>query len=172
MNYGELTRWLGDAYEASQRKDPEGVVKRNALIQTPGFVGAFLLDRTLTPALETFGLEGLRVIDPCCGTGHLLCQAFDRLWPLWAEHAPGRPPAARAQKVLDAIHGIDVDRMAVALCRFRLGYTAATAAGIADRGAAWKINVAWGDALLPADDPLQPFNRRPIPAWCAGGLTA
>jgi hypothetical protein len=172
MSYGEVTRWLGDAYEASQRGDPEGVVKRNALVQTPGFVGAFLLDRTLEPALREFGLEEVKILDPCCGTGHLLCQAFDRLWPLWEAHAPALHPVMRAQRILDAIHGVDIDRMAVALCRFRLGYCAGLAARIPHLEAVpdWRINVAWGDALLPAEDPLQPFRRRPVPAWCAGGL--
>jgi hypothetical protein len=172
-SFGEATRWIGDAYEASQRaKGERGTVKIAALVQTPGFVGAFLLDRTLDPAIEEFGLEEIRIIDPACGTGHLLCQAFDRLWPLWEDRHPGLSPMVRAQRVLDAIHGVDLDRMCVALARFRLGLSASNAAGIKflETAPQWRIHVVWGDSLLPADDPLQPWNRDPKPEWCLGGL--
>jgi hypothetical protein len=57
---GEL---MGDLY---QELDP--VVKdRFALCQTPEFVRGFILDRTLTPALETFGADEVRLLDPACG---------------------------------------------------------------------------------------------------------
>src|SRR5262249_41801213 len=58
---GEL---MGDLY---QELDP--VVKdRFALCQTPDFVRAFILDRTLTPAIETFGADEVRLLDPACGS--------------------------------------------------------------------------------------------------------
>ena len=50
-----------------------------ALLQTPAFVGEFILDHTLEPAMDQFGLEGLRVIDPACGSGTFLLGAFRRL---------------------------------------------------------------------------------------------
>jgi hypothetical protein len=172
--FGEYTRWLGDAYEAHQwGRGHAGAVKRNALVQTPGFVSALLLDKTLTPAIAEFGLEIVRVIDPCCGAGHILCHAFDRLWPLWCAHAPEMPPIDRAQRVLDAIHGVDIDRMAVAIARFRLGLAASNAAGLRFLEAAppWKIHVVWGDSLLPADHELQPWKRE-AKDWTHGGLAS
>jgi len=171
-SFGEFTRWLGDAYEAHQRgKGAEGTVKKAALVQTPNFVGDFLLDRTLDPAIAEFGLEGFRMIDPTCGTGHLLCQTFDRLWARWEAHAPRMDRAARAQAVLDSIHGIDIDRMAVALARFRLGLAASNAAGLSVQAiACWRIYVGWGNSLMDADTPLQPYKRPDAPAWCLGGL--
>ncbi|MBL0196965.1 MAG: Eco57I restriction-modification methylase domain-containing protein [Myxococcales bacterium] len=69
---GEL---MGDLY---QELDP--VVKdRFALCQTPDFVRGFILDRTLTPAIETFGAGVVRVLDPACGSGHFLIDALKRL---------------------------------------------------------------------------------------------
>ena len=47
------TRFLGDLYQNLS----ESARKRYALCQTPGFVIDFILDRTLTPALDAFGLE-------------------------------------------------------------------------------------------------------------------
>ena len=45
----------------------------------PAFVGEFILDHTLEPAMDEFGLAGLRVIDPVCGSGTFLLDAFRRL---------------------------------------------------------------------------------------------
>jgi hypothetical protein len=60
------TRFLGDLYQNIS----ESARKRYALVQTPDFVVDFILDRTMNPALEEFGLEGFRIIDPACGSGH------------------------------------------------------------------------------------------------------
>ena len=62
------TRFLGDLYQGLS----EEAKKRYALLQTPEFVEEFILDRTLTPALDEFGPAGLRLIDPACGSGNFL----------------------------------------------------------------------------------------------------
>ena len=68
------TRFLGDLYQDLS----DEAKKRFALLQTPEFVEEFILDRTLTPALDEFGLPGIRLIDPACGSGHFLLGAFAR----------------------------------------------------------------------------------------------
>ncbi len=66
---GEL---MGDLY---QELDP--VVKdKFALCQTPDFVREFILDRTLSPAIETFGAGEVRLMDPACGSGHFLIDGL------------------------------------------------------------------------------------------------
>src|SRR6266508_209550 len=52
------TRFLGDLYQDLS----EEARSRYALLQTPVFVEEFILDRTLEPALDTFGLEAVRLI--------------------------------------------------------------------------------------------------------------
>ena len=72
------TRFLGDLYQdlsAAARK-------RYALLQTPIFVEQFILDRTLTPAIETFGFRVVRMLDPTCGSGHFMLGGFARLQKL------------------------------------------------------------------------------------------
>jgi hypothetical protein len=69
------TRFLGDLYQDLSKE----AKKQYALLQTPEFVEKFILKYTLEPALAEFGHEGLRVIDPTCGSGHYLLGAFDRL---------------------------------------------------------------------------------------------
>ena len=65
------TRFLGDLYQDLS----EQARKKYALLQTPVFVEEFILDRTLTPALDEFGLDKVRMIDPTCGSGHFLLGA-------------------------------------------------------------------------------------------------
>jgi hypothetical protein len=111
------TRWLGDLYQdlsADARK-------RFALLQTPDFVEEFILDFTLTPAIQTFGLEGLRCIDPTCGSGHFLLGIFNRMWHAWEQHlGPGVPVKESVRRAMSSIHGIDLNPFAVASSRFRL----------------------------------------------------
>ena len=140
------TRFLGDLYQDLS----ETAKKKYALLQTPDFVEEFILDRTLDPAIEEFGLEEVRMIDPTCGSGHFLLGAFDRLFDLWSKREPGTAPEVLAQRALSAVHGIDINPYAVAIARFRLIARALVACGIKRLKDApgWKINVAAGDSLL------------------------
>ncbi len=70
------TRFLGDLYQELSEK----AKKKYALLQTPVFVEEFILDRTLDPAIEEFGLDTVRMIDPTCGSGHFLLGGFARLF--------------------------------------------------------------------------------------------
>ena len=79
------TRFLGDLYQDLS----EAARKKYALLQTPEFVEEFILDRTLTPAIEEFGLAEVRLIDPTCGSGHFLLGAFHRLLRRLAEARAG-----------------------------------------------------------------------------------
>src|SRR5690606_15022375 len=126
-----------------------------ALLQTPEFVEEFILDLTLTPAIEEFGLPGLKLIDPACGSGHFLLGAFDRLVEEWAAAAPAEDKGSRVQKALDSIHGVDLNPFAIAIARFRLTVAAIKAAGIRTLVAApaFRYRLAIGDSLLGSVSP-------------------
>ena len=47
------TRFLGDLYQELSEK----AKKKYALLQTPVFVEEFILDRTLNPAIDEFGIR-------------------------------------------------------------------------------------------------------------------
>jgi hypothetical protein len=113
---GADTRFLGDLYQDLS----ENVRKRYALLQTPRFVESFILDRTLTPALERFGLEATTLIDPTCGSGHFLLGAFERLFDAWLKQEPAKGERSAATKALAAVRGADINPYAVAIARFRL----------------------------------------------------
>lgn len=110
------TRFLGDLYQDLD----EDVQKRFALLQTPRFIEHFILDRTLEPAIERFGLDEATLIDPACGSGHFLLGAFDRLFAHQQREKPGLDVRELARLALDAIAGADINPYAIAIARFRL----------------------------------------------------
>ncbi|MEU8650740.1 BREX-2 system adenine-specific DNA-methyltransferase PglX [Streptomyces sp. NPDC048737] len=144
------TRFLGDLYQDLS----EAARKTYALLQTPEFVEEFILDRTMNPAVREFGYEGLKMIDPTCGSGHFVLGAFRRLVRLWAEGQPGRDVHERVREALDSVHGVDVNPFAVAIARFRLLVAAMATSGVrsvADAGKyEWPIHLAVGDSLIKA----------------------
>lgn len=161
VNTAWNTRFLGDLYQDLS----EGARKKYALLQTPKFVETFILDRTLDPALDAFGLDstavtdpdgeeltpaGFRMIDPACGSGHFLLGAFDRILDRWQRKEPGAKTIDLAQRTLDSIYGVDLNPFASAIAYFRLLLAALRASGVAQLKDApdFQIYVATGDALL------------------------
>ena len=139
---GEL---MGDLY---QELDP--VVKdRFALCQTPDFVRAFILDRTLTPAIETFGADEVRLLDPACGSGHFLIDGLKRLVAATAAKHPDWDRAKVVAHALDRVVGVDLNDYACALARTRLIMTAAELAGVTKLADAARFHphVYWADGL-------------------------
>ena len=165
------TRFLGDLYQDLS----EAARKKFALLQTPDFVEEFILDRTLDPALEEFGLvpnesgsprpasgrgagrEGqsvFKMIDPACGSGHFLLGAFPRLLDRWQRKEPGTNVRELTQRALDSIHGVDINPFAVAIAKFRLLLVAMKACDVRHlaNAPAFRIHVACGDSLLHGEN--------------------
>ncbi|MER7865675.1 BREX-2 system adenine-specific DNA-methyltransferase PglX [Streptomyces cellulosae] len=166
------TRFLGDLYQDLS----EHARKTYALLQTPVFVEEFILDLTLEPAVEEFGLtpawkhrpsgwdgevfpdgpggeevvRGLRCIDPACGSGHFLLGMFERLLAKWREAEPGTEAWVLVRRALESVHGADKNPFAVAIARFRLLVAALKACGVRELSAAPElpIRVAVADSLL------------------------
>jgi hypothetical protein len=139
---GEL---MGDLY---QELDPV-VKERFALCQTPDFVRAFILDRTLMPAIETFGAEEVRLLDPACGSGHFLIDGLKRLVEATSAKHPAWQRGKVVEHALDRVVGVDLNDYACALARTRLIMTAAELAGVTKLGDAARFHphVYWADGL-------------------------
>ncbi|MBK8233508.1 MAG: BREX-2 system adenine-specific DNA-methyltransferase PglX [Candidatus Eisenbacteria bacterium] len=140
------TRFLGDLYQDLS----DDAKKRYALLQTPEFIEEFILDRTLTPAIDQFGYAQIRLLDPTCGSGHFLLGGFQRLLRLWDQHHPGLTPAQRVQRALDSVSGVDLNPFATAIARFRLLIAALRGADIhrLDQAPSFTFQLATGDSLL------------------------
>ena len=140
------TRFLGDLYQDLS----EAARKKYALLQTPEFVEEFILERTLEPALNQFGLDDFRMIDPACGSGHFLLGSFRHILARWQKQAPETNGRELVQRTLDSVHGVDVNPYAVAIARFRLLLVAMKPCGVtrlAD-APAFHFNLVCGDSLL------------------------
>lgn len=152
------SRFLGDLY---QDLDAD-IRKRYALLQTPRFVEAFILDRTLTPALGEFDPaalrargEAFRLLDPTCGSGHFLIGAFQRLADWWQGRGAG--PREACERALESVWGADINPHAVDIARFRLllEVRARVGAGTLEDLAALGTNLRVMDSLVPWERPLQ-----------------
>ena len=143
---GTDTRFLGDLYQDLS----EAARKRYALLQTPEFIEEFILEQTLDPAVEAFGLERVRLIDPTCGSGHFLLGAFRRLLARWRDARPMEPVQDLARRALAQVTGVDINPYAVAIARFRLVLEVLDAVGIRTLDQAPEIEpeVVVADSLL------------------------
>jgi hypothetical protein len=140
-------RLLGDLYQALSGE----ARKSRALCQTPQFVSDLLWDLTVPDAVDTFGPD-IRIIDPACGTGHMLVEAAIRL-PGAAGHRP-----LDFERSLDAVHGVDLDPYAAQIARYRLLALACRHGGrqwsAAQAPRDLPIHVAAADSLLDETEPL------------------
>ena len=144
------TDWVGDVYQGLD----EAARKGHAFCQTPWFVGEYLCRLAVDPAVAEFGV-GATVLDPACGTGHLLCEAFARLYrarsPRGCGCRWGACPTC-ATLALGQVYGGDINPVAAAI-------------------AEWRLMLAWVDAARPrslADVPRD----LPIRIEVADALTA
>ena len=141
------TRFLGDLYQ-----DLSAYARsRYALLQTPHFIEQFLLDRTLEPAIDEFGLtDSFKMIDPACGSGHLVLGSFERLLDRWQRSEPATPVRELVRRTLGSVHGVDINPFAVAIARFRLLLVAMRACGVKRLADApdFHLNIECGDSLL------------------------
>jgi hypothetical protein len=151
------THFLGDIYE----KLSDSARKKYALLQTPEFVTEFILERTLEPAITTFTLPVVKLIDPACGSGHFLLGAFQRLMEHWQRREPGTYRSVLAQHALRAVHGVDINPFAVTISRFRLMVAALQASGYSTLAETqgFHLNLAVGDSLLHGTRPGELFGR-------------
>lgn len=157
------TEFLGDLYQ----EWCEDARKGRALVQTPDFVRDFILDRTLGEVLRRWGPMAAKTIDPTCGCGHFLVDAFRRTFDAWAAMPRSdlitilnrtggydlRDPieAIIAQIALDQVYGVDLDPVCVAISRMRLMMDAWR---VSDYRMPYRVHVLEGDTLL---------HHRPLP---------
>jgi SAM-dependent methyltransferase len=80
----------------------------------------YWIRRARPEQVPTKPLEQLTLLDPACGTGHLLLAAFDQLYDLY-RRAGWTDPAAICQAIgRHNLFGLDIDSQAVALAQANL----------------------------------------------------
>ena len=76
-------------------------------------------DRAVCCADTPVKPEKIRCIDPCCGSGNILCALFDALMDIYASCGISGEDAA-ASIIVNNIYGLDIDPVVVTTARFSL----------------------------------------------------
>lgn len=71
----------------------------------------------------------ITVIDPCCGSGHFLVEAFSMLWQMRSEEEGLGPEAAQDAVLRDNLFGLELDPRCVQIAMFSLALQSWKAAG-------------------------------------------
>ncbi len=77
------------------------------------------------------------VMDPCCGSGHFLVEAFSMLWQMRAEEEGSSPVEAADAVLADNLYGLELDPRCVQIAMFAVAMKA------------WKDGGAWRSLPVP-----------------------
>jgi hypothetical protein len=77
------------------------------------------------------------VMDPCCGSGHFLVEAFGMLWRMRAEQEGLAPISAQDTVLRDNLFGLELDPRCVQIAMFAVALTA------------WKAGGGWRELPVP-----------------------
>ncbi len=134
-----LHNTLGAWWVSKQQADG----RKPADVNLPGYAFDYLRFRDDgTPAAGTFSgwpreARALRVLDPCCGSGHFLVAAFELLVRI-RMHDEGLSPRDACEAVVrDNLFGLELDARCTQIAAFNLAL------------AAWKFPQAGGYRTLP-----------------------
>lgn len=94
------------------------------------------------PAAGTFegwpdGSAEVTVMDPCCGSGHFLVEAFSMLWQMRAEEERLTPIEAQDAVLRDNLFGLELDARCVQIAMFNVALSA------------WKAGGGWRQLPVP-----------------------
>ena len=94
------------------------------------------------PAAGTFDgwpdtVAEVTVMDPCCGSGHFLIEAFSMLWHMRAEEEDLNPVAAQDAVLRDNLFGLELDPRCVQIAMFAVALQA------------WKDGNGWRELPIP-----------------------
>jgi hypothetical protein len=100
------------------------------------------LDEEGRPAANAFKswpdtVAQVTVMDPCCGSGHFLVEAFQMLWRMRAEEEGLDPIAAQDAVLSENLFGLELDARCVQIAMFAIALTA------------WKAGGGWRQLPVP-----------------------
>jgi len=148
LGWKEYDREAKEAIELDKRQKR----KSQGIYYTPQFVVRYIVQNTLGRLLrEGADPHQLRVLDPACGSGSFLIEAFDVLDRWLAQHGSEQdkqfPQRRRLRILQENLYGVDLDEQAVEVARLNLLLRAAGGRGKLPMLA----NIRRGNSLI--DDP-------------------
>jgi hypothetical protein len=98
------------------------VKETDSSVYTPPFLVRLMLEEALSwERLDRLQQRGEIILDPCCGSGVFLVEAYKRLVLHWRSHNQWeRPSIPVLTRLLKKVHGIDLEVGAVELAAFSL----------------------------------------------------
>jgi len=118
------------------------------------------LDETGQPAAGHFAgwperVAELTVMDPCCGSGHFLVEAFSMLWRMRSEEEHLGPVEAQDAVLRDNLFGLELDPRCVQIAMFAVALSA------------WKAGGRWRQLPMPNIACSGIPVRAPVDEWKA-----
>ncbi|WP_375503681.1 DNA methyltransferase [uncultured Jatrophihabitans sp.] len=95
------------------------------------------------------------VMDPCCGSGHFLVEAFSMLWQMRSEEEGLGPVAAQDAVLRDNLFGLEVDPRCVQIAMFAVALQT------------WKVGGGWRQLPVPNIACSGIPARAPVDEWKA-----
>jgi SAM-dependent methyltransferase len=129
--YEQYLAYKAQDAEGKRALDTRKSVKRKTqgIYYTPQYIVRYIVRATLGRLLDA-GADAaqLRVLDPACGSGSFLIEAFDWFDAHYKRLDPAEPASERGQRILrHNLYGVDLDPQAVEVTRLNLALRAATA---------------------------------------------
>jgi hypothetical protein len=112
------------------------------------------------PTVGAFGgwpdrVAEVTVMDPCCGSGHFLVEAFPMLWQMRAEEEGLAPVEAQDAVLRDNLFGLELDPRCVQIAMFNVALQA------------WKAGRGWRQLPMPNIACSGILVKAPVEEWKA-----
>ena len=111
-----------DLESRDEMKGKQEKRKKQGIYYTPQYIVRYIVQQTVGRLLED-GADphALRIVDPACGSGSFLIEAFDVLDRWLATHEKHIPAGERRRRILtENLYGVDLDEQAVEVTRLNL----------------------------------------------------
>ncbi|MBL1134153.1 MAG: N-6 DNA methylase [Chloroflexi bacterium] len=128
--YEQYLGYIAQNPDATEVVSKRGKRKQQGIFYTPRFVVKYIVQNTLGRMLEKGGLDfalNIKVLDPACGSGSFLLEAFDVLDNFVAHERGeiiGENPKADADRrkhiLANNLYGVDLDTQAVEITKLNL----------------------------------------------------
>lgn len=130
--------WAGKRLSVDDLKNAKSEDELREKAAIPGVPLSYLRfvqeDGTWRPAAGTFAnwaqdVKDLKILDPCCGSGHFLVSTFRMLIPIYTHLTHFEVSSACVQVLRDCLYGLELDKRCVEISVFALALAAWTFPG-------------------------------------------
>lgn len=143
--------WVGKRLSEDDLKNARSEEELREKASIPGVPLSYLRfvqeDDAWRPAAGTFAnwaqdVKDLKILDPCCGSGHFLVATFRMLVPIYVYLTHSEPASACDRVLKDCLYGLELDKRCVEIAVFALALAVWTYPGSEGYRSLPQMNVA------------------------------